>query len=577
MEAPDMMDAQFEEVEALFGKPSDMAESAPQLAEALAGQAPDQPDQTVLPPPTPSNFLSSSPTAIADLLNYDFPVSTGQYPGSTTEQTGWPASQTGPGHTTSQNLWSLPPLDTALPPSSLSFPSNPGEPLFVPQSLPEAGYPSQPQPSAAPFLIPDYATQTQSSNPQPFQHVPSSPSPVAPRKPAFKTKPKTNPAKPWIRVNSSTEGKNFRSAKIEAFDPLKVYRSLAQTPPTWNGFEYTNKGELARGATYSVDRIWEYLYRHPLNSSQDGRQRLRLWIQRFPSDSARRFPTATSSRCRFEKCFAASNRVKLGSFRVCFDELSWRNENHDPMINAGYVHLFCLEKLMDLPQLIRDLNFKPENRDLPLEIDGINRMALLQGRVFDMAKNYIAACREQTLPSFLTTMAHGVAEYGHEVKVDGTLTQLLHIVKILDDHPGKTNRTLTRQGKSNPLDHHLGNIILERLETDNRRNGNTRERNDSAPSTESISPATKKRRTDETNKSKMLKGMFAPKKTTARTGSRQPCRASQGASPSPQPSLRSLFSGNPFSGLNSPAIVNSEGRRGFASTDSASPMSTSPN
>lgn len=283
----------------------------------------------------------------------------------------------------------------------------------------------------------------------------------APKLPSTTKLPQTDPQKPWIRINATTQGKTKRSAMINNFVPEEVYPPLAATPAPWEHFTYTQHGELQKGRTYSASQILDYLYRHPLNVTEaDGTKRLRIWIQRFPSDSARRYPHATSSRCRFEECSAKANqnRILPGHFRVCFDEQSWKGQNHDPYINAGYVHLFCMEKLLDFPQVIRDLNVMPEQRALPNDLGGINRMSLGTGRVFLTACKFIESCRKGRSVQYMQEIQKRLERRGLELNYDGTLTQLLHVFKFLDEGSNKERKDFVAGDFSVIQQHHLGNL-----------------------------------------------------------------------------------------------------------------------
>jgi hypothetical protein len=301
--------------------------------------------------------------------------------------------------------------------------------------------------------------------------------------------PQRDPAKPWIRINRTTQGKNKRSAKIAASSAAAAYAPLPHAPAPWDVFRYTEHGELAPGTTYSTQEIARYLLEHPLHKHRQsaaggGKSRLRVWLQRVPADSARRYPTAASSQCRFAQCFAGDHKLRIGHFRVCFDELSAQAEaeghehKHDPYLNAGYVHLYCLEQHMNLPRLVRRLGpdvVRPDTRALAPH-EGGNRMRLDAGTVLAAATSFLAACHARTeaalfeetaadLAAATTTnttdaAANEAAAAAPAVRLDGTLTQLLHVAKIFDDGRTRTHRRMARTGAANPFQHHLGNLRL---------------------------------------------------------------------------------------------------------------------
>ncbi|KAF8863848.1 hypothetical protein BDZ45DRAFT_644200 [Acephala macrosclerotiorum] len=185
------------------------------------------------------------------------------------------------------------------------------------------------------------------------------------------------------------EGKqhgNRRPINIKNFDSSKYYTPLVSKPAPWGTidpdtekplFEYTQSGELNPLSTFTTEQLIEYISNHPLNPlapvscKQSG---LRLWIQTVPADSDKRYPNKNSNRCRFSKCSDPHRTIRKGDFRVCFDEQSASlGKSHDPFHNAGYIHLFCLEKYLDFPQLCKDYNVQPDTRVLP---EGKNKMAI---------------------------------------------------------------------------------------------------------------------------------------------------------------------------------------------------------
>ncbi|KAI4280235.1 MAG: hypothetical protein L6R38_004602 [Xanthoria sp. 2 TBL-2021] len=207
---------------------------------------------------------------------------------------------------------------------------------------------------------------------------------------------------------------NIRTEIIQTFDGSRVYDPLPHRPRNWSIFRYTPDGELEPGTLYTPAQIQYYLYRHPLQTFSDGSKalkqgRLRLWIQRNPSDSKRRYPDPLqSNRCRFKRCFATHNVINQGHLRLCFDEywhLNNENFHTDPFKNAGYVHLNCLERFLDFPQLCHDLPILLDDRDMPLEPDCRNLMSLaprhFKGRnLYDVASGFLHECNIETLVGY---------------------------------------------------------------------------------------------------------------------------------------------------------------------------------
>ena len=98
---------------------------------------------------------------------------------------------------------------------------------------------------------------------------------------------------------------NTRTKQRLEFDPRSVYAQLTSLPDSWgNGlFHYTLNAELFPGSLFSVDELHQYLYEHPLHTDANGHcdpknSGLRLWVQRNPADSKRRYGHDASSRCK---------------------------------------------------------------------------------------------------------------------------------------------------------------------------------------------------------------------------------------------------------------------------------------
>ena len=256
----------------------------------------------------------------------------------------------------------------------------------------------------------------------------------------------------------------MRSAKLANYNPEDFYSALSAVPESWQGFKYTIDGELQRGKLYSVARIEEFLNQHPLHNTANGYDRknsgLILWIQRNPADSARRYPTSTSSRCRFKKCFAINNTINQGQYRVTFDEQSHLERNHDPHHNAGYVHLYCLEKHLDFPQLCATLNVRAEDRSLPSEIDSTNRMMLSSTAEQTTAQEFIDYCTTFGQP--LDYPDHQQPNRSHE----GTLTWKLSRAKLENEPSGqkKLRKARGMEKKGTALKNHMGNLEIETVE-----------------------------------------------------------------------------------------------------------------
>ena len=206
--------------------------------------------------------------------------------------------------------------------------------------------------------------------------------------------------KPWVRLNI-TKGKNYRAAKIEAYRPERAYTSIPYAPTAWGHkykYKYHSTGELEAPAFYSPKGIHTFLFQNPAHSQYNGQSGLRLWIQRNPPDSARRYGQAQASRCRFRECPAPNRSIVRGEVRVAFDELSFAHRDHDPQHNAGYVHLYCIEKFLDFPAICHLLDVRVDTRVLPKEPDGRNRMMLSYDEERELAAAFLTICKIGRLP-----------------------------------------------------------------------------------------------------------------------------------------------------------------------------------
>lgn len=217
---------------------------------------------------------------------------------------------------------------------------------------------------------------------------------------------------PRSRALTSTgrESKNRRPENIASFDPSRFYQPLPVAPASWGSgdpltqqpiFQYTKHGELAVGREYNTDQLCEYLFASPyhgqalFNGDVSGlreRSNLQIWIQNPPADSSKRYPEKCSDKCRWTECPVKDHTIHKGFYRVAFDELSknWssRGVHLDPFHNAGYIHLFCLEKMIDFPQWSKLLNIFPDTRELP---EGKNKMAVTRDHkpMEDICNSYI--------------------------------------------------------------------------------------------------------------------------------------------------------------------------------------------
>jgi hypothetical protein len=204
------------------------------------------------------------------------------------------------------------------------------------------------------------------------------------------------------RIAPMKKAGNKRPANIRNFNATEFYEPLRSEPASWGSmnpetgdqlFQYTEHGELNPLHTFSTAQMSEYIGKHPLhnvhglhNSKKSG---LTLWVQTVPADSGKRYPEKQSDKCRFADCPDPHRTIRKGEFRVAFDEQHPRRRCTDPFHNAGYVHLYCLEKFFDFPQICKNFNVLPDTRVLR---EGKNKMAITRDHagMEDLVLEFIA-------------------------------------------------------------------------------------------------------------------------------------------------------------------------------------------
>ncbi|KAI0148435.1 hypothetical protein GGR57DRAFT_240731 [Xylariaceae sp. FL1272] len=172
-------------------------------------------------------------------------------------------------------------------------------------------------------------------------------------------------------------------------DPEKYYGPPPPTPKSWGPrgpdgthlFTYGKCGELTRNKFFTKQEMRWYLL-GPTEKERDGfdmpqispgvrrsrnkiRQGLTLWIGEPPAQSNDRLPRAgDSTKCRYAECaYGKNHTIRPGHFMVIFDEQqNVDGEFIDPYHNAGYAHLWCIEKCIDLVQLWRGVDIRLDYR-----------------------------------------------------------------------------------------------------------------------------------------------------------------------------------------------------------------------
>ena len=241
-----------------------------------------------------------------------------------------------------------------------------------------------------------------------------------------------------------------RTEKILGFDPEEHYAPLERPPKPWDVFRYTDQGELEADTYYTAEEIRRYLFNNP----QHKKKGLILWIQRKPADCGRRYPNFASQRCRFQDCPARGNLVASGQYRVALDQQSPKGRNYDPHYNAGYVHLYCLERFLDFPELCKRITVRAEDRKFPEEPKQHNNMALSLKEEIQFANFFIMNCRKGRVPS--NYPRYNAPNRPHE----GTLSHTLSCVKLRFEPMTAKKRRAVR-GTKTALEWHMGDLVRE--------------------------------------------------------------------------------------------------------------------
>lgn len=197
---------------------------------------------------------------------------------------------------------------------------------------------------------------------------------------------------PWANTDRAP-----RLGEVVGYDPAAHYQDLTKPAASWDVFKYNKYGELTPGRVYSASELRRYFFEHPLHETSRGHNPkiggLILWIQQNPFDTLHRCGNPNAARCRFLMCSGNQNIIGVGAIRVTFDEHS-HEPKHNPYHNAGYVHLFCLERFMDFPDICSKLDVRAEDRVLPLEPHGKNLMLLETCQESTHIQKFIDSCRK---------------------------------------------------------------------------------------------------------------------------------------------------------------------------------------
>ncbi|KAI5817259.1 hypothetical protein BZA77DRAFT_353015 [Pyronema omphalodes] len=152
-----------------------------------------------------------------------------------------------------------------------------------------------------------------------------------------------------------------------------VYNSIADQFPGFvsnmgPGFAYDRRGRLRENVLFDKDSFAAFIKNHPLGRS--------LWfrIEKFPAN-CKGFNQFTQdhddyNRCRAKDCFGKKSKRSFhdGTIRIAIEEVLGRlpksqRFKNNPYFCAGYMHIECFERMIDIGQLIRTGMLRPRPRE----------------------------------------------------------------------------------------------------------------------------------------------------------------------------------------------------------------------
>jgi hypothetical protein len=251
-------------------------------------------------------------------------------------------------------------------------------------------------------------------------------------------KPKLRDDKPWVRTNATTQGLTTRTAKINQYQPGYEDRphpiGRSWVSPLGNTFEYTDKHEF-KEKTYTTEQIRDFIFNYPKDKRTHAR--LKLWIQKTPTDSARRYHSVSHAKCRFKDCPAQlyqTGTILHGHYRIAIDE-RWHAHglNVDPFHVAGFVHLYCMERFLDFEAVCKLGVVEVDDRAMPHEPKGRFAGSLAGQPEYHIASQFVGEARNgalrQNVAEFKNYPHHSEFKRGQEKPHKDTLTYWMHMYK----------------------------------------------------------------------------------------------------------------------------------------------------
>ena len=197
---------------------------------------------------------------------------------------------------------------------------------------------------------------------------------------------------------------NSDSPYLQVPNPFTMWTSMGGAV-----FEYSMFGELKspnRFQTWHWRAVKDFIYEHPVDSNR----RLTIWIQRTPTNCSWRYQTSRSGKCIFAQCPAwqhgLQGTITRGHIRVAFDEkYAAYGDQTDPYHCAAYAHLYCVERFLNLPEILTlpNIDVRVDTREIDWEPNGRFAGALTKDAAL-VARRFISAaqrkCFTNMFPSY---------------------------------------------------------------------------------------------------------------------------------------------------------------------------------
>ncbi|KAK2000550.1 hypothetical protein LX36DRAFT_572006 [Colletotrichum falcatum] len=253
-----------------------------------------------------------------------------------------------------------------------------------------------------------------------------------------------------------------RPAKAKDVDASEWYEALPEAPAAWGGrdpknpmFQYNKEGELLPSLRFSREQIFYYL-----KERKDRGLPLTLWIQNVPHGCKTRVGDDRLRACRWSGCPAPKGTILKGFWRVCFDERpATSGKQHDPYHNAGYMHLWCLDRCFDLFEIAHAFDLKPDTRHF--EKEERNPMAMTRDHdelvmEFEKWRTSQKAAYAEWQQQCSVNEALGIPIENRLVETEAKLWNVLTTRHLVLETPVRSNMRTRRAGIS--IDKHKGDL-----------------------------------------------------------------------------------------------------------------------